>query len=118
MLAAEGVHFGKDFCGFGLEGVALLGEVVFGVFAGPILEVEVAEIVVDDLFALAKVVETCLFDHGFELRLWPEDVGEAGEQKNRWGDDGLEFHNSKKDAWPSEVDSGKRAWNRIYASKV
>ena len=60
-LAAEGVHFGKDLGGFGLQRVALLGEVVFGVFAGLVLKVQVAEVVVDDLFALAEVIEAGSF---------------------------------------------------------
>jgi hypothetical protein len=91
-LAAEGVHFGQDFGGFGFEGVALLGVVVFGVFAGAVLEVEVAEVVVDHFLALLQVVEAGLFDNGAELGLRPEDVGEAGQQKKRGGDEGLEIH--------------------------
>ena len=77
-LAAEGVHFGEDFGGFGFQGIALLGEVVVGVFAGFVLEVQVAEIVVDHFFALAEVVEAGLFDDSAELWLRPENVGEAG----------------------------------------
>jgi hypothetical protein len=93
-LTAEGVHFGEDFGGFGFEGVALFGEVVFGVFAGFVLEVEVAEVVVDDFFALAEVVEACFFDYGGQPRLRPEDVGEAEDKQDCGSDDVLEFHDN------------------------
>ena len=91
-LGAEGVHFGEDAGSFGFEGVALFGVVVRGVFAGAEFEVEVAEIVVDDLLALAEVVEAGLFYNGGELGLRPEDVGEAEDEQKGGSEDGLEIH--------------------------
>src|SRR5665213_500377 len=91
-LAAEGFHFGENSGCFGFEGGALRGKVFLGVFAGAVLEVEVAEVVVDDFFALAKVVEARLFDFGGEAGLRPEDVGETGDREEDGRDDGLGVH--------------------------
>jgi len=77
-LGGEGVHFGEDCGGFGFEGFALAVVVVFGVFAGFEFEVEVAEVFVDDVAALAEVVEACFLDGRSGLGLGPEDVGSAG----------------------------------------
>jgi len=82
---AKGVHFGDYFGGFGFEGFALAGVVVFGIFAGAELEVEVAEVLVDGVFALAEVVQASLFDRSGDFGLWPEDVSEAAEHKECGG---------------------------------
>ncbi len=99
-LAAQRVHFGQHFGGFGLKRVALLGKVIFRIFAGLVLKVEVAEVVVDDFFALAEVVEACFFDDSGQLRLRPEDIGEAGEKQYRGSNNGLEIHGNRSDAKP------------------
>ena len=88
---AEGVHLGEDLGGFVFEGVTLAVVVVFGELAGAELEVEVAEVVVDDVFTLAEVVEAGLLvdrDEGVALR--PEDVRTGGEQEDDAGEKGLE----------------------------
>jgi len=87
-LSAEGFHLVEDGGGFGFEGFALEEIVGFGVFAGFEFEVQVAEVFVDDIFALGEVVEAGLFDGGREARLWPEDVREDGDQEQGTGEDG------------------------------
>ena len=93
-LGSEGVHFCEDAGGFGFEGGALLEVVALGVLAGAVLEVEVAEVFVDDFFTLTEVVEASFFDYRGELLLRPEDVGEAGEEQKCGSDDRLQIHNS------------------------
>jgi len=90
---AEGVHFGEDAGGFGFELVALGVVVGLGVFAGAVLEVEVAEVVVYGVAALAEVVEARFFYDCGEAGLWPEDVGEAAEGES---DDGEDEHDVMK----------------------
>src|SRR5665213_2670200 len=91
-LAAEGFHFGEDGCGFGFEGVALRVEVFLGILAGAVLEVEVAEVVVDDFLALAEIVEARLLDFDGEAGLRPEDISETGDREEDGRDDGLGVH--------------------------
>lgn len=90
----EGVHFGEDLGGFVFEGVALAVVVVFGEFAGAEFEVKVAEVVVDDVFALAEVVEAGFFADGGEggAALGPEDEGAEGDEEEGAGEDDAEIH--------------------------
>ncbi len=85
-LAAEGLHLAQDGGGLGFEGVALAGVVVFRIFAGAELEVEVAEVVVDDVLALAEVVEARFFYGRGGAGLRPEDEGGAGEEEDGGGE--------------------------------
>ena len=72
--------------------------VLFGVFAGAVLEVEVAKVFVDDgFFVRGGSQEAGLFDFGGKPGLRPEDAeGEAGDEEER--------------GWPMRV------WASIYFS--
>ena len=93
----EEVHFGEDVGYFAFQGVALADVVFLRELAGAELEVQVAEAVVEDVFALLEVVETVFLADGGEegAVLRPEDEGTAGEKENDAGENGLQVHRER-----------------------
>ena len=96
--AAKRFHLGKHVRGLGFERVPLPCIVFFGKFAGAVLEVQIAQIVIDHLLALAEVIETIFLGGGGkgETRLRPEDEGGAGEQKKKAREKDLGIHGHRR----------------------
>lgn len=89
-LTAKRFDLGKNLSSFGFERIPLRAVVGFRVLAGAVLEVQIAEVLIDHLFALAQIVETRLLGRSDDLSLWPEDVcakrdeEKNGRKKNGW----------------------------------
>jgi hypothetical protein len=62
--------------------------VFFGILAGFVFEVEVAEVVEEDFAALAQVFEAGFLVLGFDVALRPEDVEEGADGEEGAGEGG------------------------------
>jgi len=83
----EHVDLGEHF-GCLIFEIGLLRSIVFlHVLAGAIFEVEVAKVVVEHFFPLAKVFEACLLVLLLDVALRIEDVEEDSEKKDATGED-------------------------------
>ena len=83
----EGFHLVDDLGGLVFQGLALLVIVGLGILARLELEVEVAQVFVDGVLALAEVVDAGLVGLHKGVALRPENVGEAGEGENEMASD-------------------------------
>src|SRR3954468_8551881 len=84
--ALEFVDLGEQGSGFVFERGLERSEIFRRELAGLVLEVQVAQVLIDDLAALAQVFQARLLRLGNKAALRPEDVGEAAEAEECAGE--------------------------------
>jgi hypothetical protein len=86
-LAFEYIDLGHHLGRFVFEIRLLRGIVLLHIFAGTVLEVEVSQVVIENLFALSQVFETRLLVLLLNVAFGIKDVEENSEEENAAGDD-------------------------------
>ena len=81
MLGFEQINLCQYLSRFVLKSNLLHDVVLLHIFAGPVLEVEVAQIIVENIFSLEKILETRLLMLLLNMTFWVENVEENSHQK-------------------------------------
>src|SRR6185437_6977289 len=91
-LTAERLHLRQHARGLGLKRIALNDVIRLRILAGLVLEVQVAEVLIDNLLALAQIVQPRLLRRRSQPVLRPEDIRAAGKQQKNGRKHNREVH--------------------------
>ena len=79
------INFSQHHCGFILQSRALCRIIFRGILARAVLEIQIAKIVIQNIFLLVQKIKPRLGDLPRGMPLWIEDEGKDREEKNSAG---------------------------------
>src|SRR5580658_3949159 len=91
-LTAERLHLRQHSRRLGFQRLSLRRVVRLRILTCLVLEVEVAEVLIDNLLALAQIIQPRFLRHRSQSVLRPEDIRAAGKQQKNWRKQNREVH--------------------------